>query len=181
VTDCSRLLEQLSGYLDGELSPEEQTSIESHLRTCPACEAELQGLRSAGVLLRRTLDAQADAADLAGLAARVLAAVDSDAPAAALALPAPGGAVRWLREHRGTLLAVAAAAIVLLGLLLGPLLLPAEAPPAEDDVVVELLDPPEGYDAMIYNDSEEGKNITVIWLIEQEAPAPAAPDKDPSL
>jgi len=32
----------LSGYIDGELSPEEQQELEQHLKTCPECREELR-------------------------------------------------------------------------------------------------------------------------------------------
>ena len=94
----------------------------------------------------------------------------------------PAGTVHWLRDHRAAVVAIAAAAILALGLLLGPLLFPADvSPPGEADVVVELIDPPDGYDAMIFNEGDEGKNITVIWLFEQEPEADTDSSTEPSL
>src|SRR5262249_39457910 len=48
---CERVLEQLSDYLDGELSPAAMAGVQSHLRRCPACEQEHQALRQTVQLL----------------------------------------------------------------------------------------------------------------------------------
>jgi anti-sigma factor RsiW len=41
---CQDLLERLSRYIDGELSPADRSSVEQHLRDCPCCEKILHGL-----------------------------------------------------------------------------------------------------------------------------------------
>ena len=177
MSDCaSPLAELLSGYLDEELGPEDRERVEAHLEGCAACTRELKTLRCAGRTVRDTIRGQAEAADFTGFPERVMARIDEDA-----ARESTGNRV-WLREHRGTLVALATAAILLLGLLLGPLLFPGDATaPVEADVVVELLDPPEGYDAMIFNEGDEGKNITVIWLFEQEPDTDTEAAKEPAL
>jgi anti-sigma factor RsiW len=48
---CERVLEQLSDYLDGELSPAGMAGVQSHLRGCPGCEQEHQALRQTVQLL----------------------------------------------------------------------------------------------------------------------------------
>lgn len=35
----------ISGYLDGELAPEEKRDLEDHLAGCPACQRELDAMR----------------------------------------------------------------------------------------------------------------------------------------
>ena len=40
------VVEQLSGYLDGEVSPEAQIEIKEHLGGCPECRHHLEGLRA---------------------------------------------------------------------------------------------------------------------------------------
>jgi anti-sigma factor RsiW len=37
--------ERLSAYLDGELTPQEQTSVQQHLESCPACQWNLDSLQ----------------------------------------------------------------------------------------------------------------------------------------
>jgi len=39
---CERYHLLITGYLDGELSPAEQTELIAHLEQCPACEGELR-------------------------------------------------------------------------------------------------------------------------------------------
>ena len=67
--------------------------------------------------------------------------------------------------------------ILLIALLLGPLLV-LDAEP-EADCVVELVEPPAGYDAKVIEG--EGQNVTVIWLYETDTPPEAAPGEAPSL
>src|SRR5690606_6111425 len=43
--------EQLSAYLDGELTARQTENVESHLRTCDACSALLEELRETSALL----------------------------------------------------------------------------------------------------------------------------------
>lgn len=68
---CSEVLERLSEYLDGELSPDVVARIHEHLRGCDACERF--GTRFSGVVraLRQAL-AEPDPID-ADVAARLRA------------------------------------------------------------------------------------------------------------
>jgi anti-sigma factor RsiW len=50
-TDWERQREQLSAYLDGELSAAERAEIARHLPTCAECRGELAGLRRVRTLL----------------------------------------------------------------------------------------------------------------------------------
>ncbi|NMB53228.1 MAG: hypothetical protein GYA15_00880 [Leptolinea sp.] len=43
---------KLGAYLDGELNRYEQTEVENHLQTCPACREELEELRRLSSMLR---------------------------------------------------------------------------------------------------------------------------------
>jgi hypothetical protein len=42
---CDLPIELLSGYLDGELDEQQKAQVEAHLKTCPACQEELDSLR----------------------------------------------------------------------------------------------------------------------------------------
>lgn len=44
MTPCAKPLEELSAYLDGELSPEEERAIQRHLTTCTSCQEKVQAL-----------------------------------------------------------------------------------------------------------------------------------------
>ncbi len=48
---CEELSEELSAYLDHELSPEERARLEDHLQTCPRCRQELESLRAVSRLV----------------------------------------------------------------------------------------------------------------------------------
>lgn len=44
MVDCEHRV-RLNAYHDGELSPAERADVESHLRDCPSCAAELAAMR----------------------------------------------------------------------------------------------------------------------------------------
>jgi hypothetical protein len=44
--NCDLPIELLSGYLDGELSEQEKTTVEAHLEICPKCREVLSALRT---------------------------------------------------------------------------------------------------------------------------------------
>jgi anti-sigma factor RsiW len=46
-SDCRKLLERVSAYLDGDLGPLECRAIERHCSTCPSCAELITGLRNA--------------------------------------------------------------------------------------------------------------------------------------
>ena len=49
--ECRESQEELSAYLDGELSLEQRTRVEEHLSGCETCRAELQALRDTVALV----------------------------------------------------------------------------------------------------------------------------------
>ncbi len=51
-TECDRVREWLSPYLDGELDSEEQHRVESHIESCRSCREELDSLRKTVSLVR---------------------------------------------------------------------------------------------------------------------------------
>jgi Putative zinc-finger len=61
MKDCDHVRSQLSGLIDGELSPEESRAVEDHLQSCLACRQEWETLseidsRLAGALTIQNLD-----------------------------------------------------------------------------------------------------------------------------
>lgn len=54
TTKCEHVRDDLSAYLDGQISPEERERIEKHLATCPSCREELEQMRRLVLLLRST-------------------------------------------------------------------------------------------------------------------------------
>jgi len=58
--NCKEICELLTAYLDGEVTPEEKTSIEAHLPGCPECHAELKALSATQVSLRGVLTSMAE-------------------------------------------------------------------------------------------------------------------------
>jgi hypothetical protein len=49
--DCNQCTDNLTAYLDGELSLADSARTESHLATCVSCAAELSGLREAAAFV----------------------------------------------------------------------------------------------------------------------------------
>jgi hypothetical protein len=49
--NCEEFSEALSAYLDGELSAEERSQLETHLEGCPRCQEELKSLRAVSSLV----------------------------------------------------------------------------------------------------------------------------------
>lgn len=99
--NCGRVNRLLSAYMDGELSGEEMMAVRSHIRSCPACENELEGLRALKGVIGQLQRVQPDA----GLEARLLAALP---PA-----PVPLGEQisAWVRTHLTGRMQPAAAAV----------------------------------------------------------------------
>ncbi|PYP44031.1 MAG: hypothetical protein DMD50_15680 [Gemmatimonadetes bacterium] len=107
---------RLSEYLDGEVTPAEQTALEAHLASCDACRTTLEELRRV-VTNARALDDRPPTADLwpsvaarIGLSARAKARpavrrVSFTVPqlaAAAVVLALVSGGAAWLIVRRGT-------------------------------------------------------------------------------
>jgi anti-sigma factor RsiW len=52
-TRCRRLLEQLSRYIDGELTATERRAVAGHLRRCPCCQTMADSLKHTVELCRK--------------------------------------------------------------------------------------------------------------------------------
>jgi negative regulator of sigma E activity len=111
--------DQLSAYLDGEMTRDERDAIELHLAACPACRAALQDYRALAAAaadeatppvpadLHTRIRRRIDAVRPAGVAATALG------PATGRSVPAAGR--RFLPSYR-LALAVAASALLVIGL-----------------------------------------------------------------
>lgn len=52
-SECGRIQEMLSPYIDGELNPADREKVERHIEGCDACRQELESLRETVGLLQR--------------------------------------------------------------------------------------------------------------------------------
>lgn len=112
--DHEALVAQLSGYLDGDLSPREAEAVEAHLAACPSCRVVLNDLRSI-VTQARALGDVAPARDLWPEIAR---AIGGHGERSAQVIRFPGAPLPDEQPRRGMWfsvpqLAAAAAALVL--------------------------------------------------------------------
>ena len=107
--------DQLSDYLDGELSPDERGAVEAHLRNCAPCAAVLNDLKRV-VARAASVDARPPHADLwAGVADRLATGGPAAAPGRVMAV-ARGARRRDARRFAFTLSQLAAAAALLMAM-----------------------------------------------------------------
>jgi hypothetical protein len=101
--NCQTAREHFGPHIDGELPTEIAADLEQHLRTCPACAAEFDELRTLAAGLARTADIKAPASIWLRIEQRL------DEPAAGRRMRALSA---WLRRP----IAAAASVAILIGL-----------------------------------------------------------------
>jgi len=77
--DCRDFSENLQAYIDNELSEMEHNSVEAHLKDCAPCMEELRELLKVNDILNKAF---LDKPPVAGMMARVIAAISGNAPPA---------------------------------------------------------------------------------------------------
>jgi anti-sigma factor RsiW len=70
-TRCLALLDQLSGYIDHELTPKQKRTIDVHCRDCTRCQRMIAGLRRTVALYQREGSATMPASARARARARI--------------------------------------------------------------------------------------------------------------
>jgi len=105
--ECERMETRIGAWLDGELPPAEAAEVAAHLERCPACAAELEGLRQLGAAIRRELPRLA-APEALRAAVRAEAAAPPASPPP-IALRRRRAAPRWLALAASVLLLVGVA------------------------------------------------------------------------
>ena len=164
--------EMLSAYLDGELIPAEREQVERALAADPGLRRRMEGLRTMSWAVRRTVEVEADRADFAGLADRVLARLPG-APSWLERLQAVWRRP-WIPVGMGALVAAAAVAF-----LVGR---PEPVPALSGVVVRSASTDSQAQVEPVVMKTESGDAI--IWLVEhpdasgaQHPPAVMHPDK----
>jgi anti-sigma factor RsiW len=167
--------ETLSAYLDGELTPAEREVVERALAAEPRLRRSIEALRTVSWAVRRTVEVEADRADLTGLTDRVMARI----PAAPSWLERLQSAWRrpWIPVGMGALVAAAAVAF-----LVGR---PEPVPALAGVVVHSASTDSQAQVEPVVMKTESGDAI--IWLVEhpdasgvQHPPAVMHPDKPQS-
>jgi anti-sigma factor RsiW len=77
---CRALLEQLSRYIDGDLTPAERRSLGAHLRKCPCCQTMADSLQHTVEACRKAGTARLPA-DVRGRARARIATLLASGPA----------------------------------------------------------------------------------------------------
>jgi len=108
---CRNVKSRLNRYIDGELSPEENSRVEQHVGECESCREALAGLRAVAAALAET-PAPPDVPN--GFAERLLARVHRRTK--------PRPVVLQLWQSFSPAMRVAAAAVLMLGVGLGALM-----------------------------------------------------------
>jgi anti-sigma factor RsiW len=73
--DCQKHLNDLSPYVDGELSPAARQAVDRHLGGCAECTARVADLRATSGLVRVGLEMLAEEADFSNFAQGVMARI----------------------------------------------------------------------------------------------------------
>lgn len=156
---------RLAAYATGELPEVDRASVEAALRTCPACQQEVEAYR----LVSGTLRTSATATLTPDQAASFWSGVEQRIRRGATAHSRPARpAVRELFwDHPRLSLASAAAAVVLiLGVTLGPMgLWDSRLPPGSSGVEVVSVEAGEGAPVMVFQ--APGSSLKVIWVFEK--------------
>jgi anti-sigma factor RsiW len=165
----------LSGYRDGELSPDERQVVEEALARDPRLRARLDDMQALGAFVQASLEREADEVDFSGFADSVLERVAPVAPVRVVEPPSLWARFgTWLDEMLGShrWQAAAALAAVVLLLVAGPLVwnsqqgtsLEAQGPLLAGGAgMASIIDvaTPEDTDAMIINTAS---GTTVIYV-----------------
>ena len=69
--NCGRVSRLFSAYIDGELSGVEMLEVRNHLRSCPACQQEIESLRGLKTAMSRLQPVRASAGAEARLMERI--------------------------------------------------------------------------------------------------------------
>jgi anti-sigma factor RsiW len=78
---CRELLEQLSAYVDGDLSAQDQRTLRRHLRDCPCCQAMADSLQQTVDACRKAKSARLPADVRSRARARIATLLASGASA----------------------------------------------------------------------------------------------------
>ena len=146
---CEEIHAQLADHLAGTLPPDVSGAVAEHLRTCPACAAEADGLDDTWQMLGTV---PADRADSPAMRARFDAALDGYRQGLGVEGVKQG---RFARIKTYGLLSAAAAAVLVLGVGIGRQTAP---PPAVDPQL-----------AMLRDELRDMRQMVTLSLLQQQS------------
>jgi len=77
---CRELLERVSRYVDGDVTPAERRAVVAHIRRCPCCQAMTEGLKQTVSVCRDASSTRLPPAVRARAKARIAALLRMKAP-----------------------------------------------------------------------------------------------------
>jgi len=165
---CSVVSALLERYHDQEVTEEERRLIEDHLSQCPSCRDLLSTTAQIGTLIKLPIQEASERADFDRTWTKIRREIEKREPLPwweSLGDRLKASLFSWKRAW----IPAMAAALIVVGLIVGPVLLEDQSPLKMSSVeYVESAD----YNVMIY-EGEKG-NVTIIWLFDrsdEEVPA----------
>lgn len=178
---CERFWPDLSPYIDGELDPAARVHLERHLSACQDCTARVADFRAESGLVRLGLEMAAEEADFTGFAQKVLARVTPEKPPfferLRLSLD------EFFTHQRGMVMTSLATAAVVLLVGLPILILRGGQPEGYAGAAMELQAVRVAQEAHVKPVvmEAESEQATIIWLVDEAAPAGDEDDDDATL
>jgi anti-sigma factor RsiW len=150
---------RLAAYSAGELSPAEQSRLESALATCPECRREVEAYRLISSALRQSLEVSLTPEEAAAFLPEVNRRIDHGR--ARPTRPTRPGLREILWDHpRLSLASAFTGALLILGLTLSQL--PMWVTSGANGVEVVSVDVDEGASVMVFQ--APGSALKVIWV-----------------
>ena len=162
---CASVSELLERYFDRDVTDQEKTFVEGHLKDCQACQDELRSLEEIQTLLKAPVDEAARQEDFAWVWQKIEREIQPrESPSWWESLRAWIGVSSFF--HKRVWIPAAAAALIVI-LVAAPFLMKKTPSQLDASVVVYLES--DTNNVMVYEPEKE--NVTVIWLFE-------GPDKE---
>ncbi len=164
---CRDLLDELDGFVDGELDHGSMRRLSDHVAGCTSCEGEMRGVERLRGALRRAIDAEAERVDVGALWQGIEAGIE--VPALPAAARAPSVRRPWTSVALGWRLPALAAAAAAVALVVASLQsAPATSPATRVANNHARIDRIESSSPHVMVWSEPEGHTTAIWVASYE-------------